>query len=121
MIKLLDILNELEYPVTNPEGEKIAGFKPKGDSNAFNKGYKSIKTYVDPETGQSTTEFEALPKFDEVRRKLLHYRTEFQPFKYSANTDIAKLAKDINTYLTKASSMVFALDKMIELQRKTEK
>jgi hypothetical protein len=45
-------------------------------------------------------------------------RKEFQPFKFSSNPDIAKISKDINTHLTKASQLIFALDKMVELQRK---
>jgi hypothetical protein len=59
-----------------------------------------------------------LPKFEQVRREVLKMRKEFQPFKYSSNEDIAKLAKDINTNMTKLSQMIFALDKMVELQRK---
>jgi hypothetical protein len=47
-------------------------------------------------------------------------RKEFQPFKFSANEDIAKVAKDINTNLTKVSQMIFALEKMIELQNKNK-
>ena len=124
MIKLLDILNEAEeFPITDPEGKKIASFKPKNpeDIEALKRGYKSIKTSIDPETGQMTTEFEALPKFDDIRRKILMYRKEFQPFKFSNNEDIAKLSKDLNTTLTKASQMIFALDRMLELQKKTEK
>jgi hypothetical protein len=118
MIKLLDILNEAEFPITSPEGEKIASLKPKDGEAAFKRGYKSITQTVNPETGQMTTEFEALPKFDEIRRKILTYRKEFQPFKYSANEDVAKTSKEINTLLSKASNMIFALDKMLELQRK---
>jgi hypothetical protein len=45
-------------------------------------------------------------------------RKEFQPFKFSSNEDIAKVAKDINTNLTKVSQLIFALEKMIELQNK---
>jgi hypothetical protein len=120
MIKLTDILKEVEIPITGAGGEKIAAFKPKGGEDAFNRGYKNIKTYIDPETGATTTEFEALPKFDDIRRKLLIFRKEFQPFKYSANEDVAKTSKELNTLLTKASQMVFALDKMIELQRKNK-
>jgi hypothetical protein len=123
MIKLTDILKEAESPVTGKGGEKIAAFKPKNpeDIEALKRGYKSIKTSIDPETGQMTTEFEALPKFDDIRRKILMYRKEFQPFKFSNNEDIAKLSKDLNTTLTKASQMIFALDRMLELQKKTEK
>jgi hypothetical protein len=122
MIKLIDILNEAEIPVTGTGGEKVAAFKvkePAGDE-AFKRGYKSIKTTIDPDTGQMTTEFEALPKFDTIRRQLLSYRKEVQPFKYSTNEDVAKVAKEANSLLTKASQMIFTLDRMLELQRKSE-
>lgn len=117
MIKLLDIINEAETPITGAGGEKIALFKPKQDDEAFERGYKSIKTSLDPETGTFTQEFEALPKFEDIRRNLLKYRKEIQAFRYSANEDIAKVAKDANSYLYKASQLVLALDKMLELQK----
>ncbi len=117
MIKLIDILNEAEIPVTGASGEKVASFKPKKDGEAFERGYKSIKTSIDPETGTFTQEFEALPKFDEIRRNLLKYRREVQAFKFSTNEDVAKVAKDANATLYKAAQLVLALDKMLELQR----
>lgn len=117
MIKLLDIINEAEVPVTGASGEKVASFKPKQDSDVFERGYKSIKTSVDPETGTFTQEFEALPKFDDIRRNLIKYRKEVQAFKYSTNEDIAKVAKDANNYLYKATQLILALYKMLELQR----
>ena len=83
-------------------------------------GFKTKQTDVDPETGTIATDVEYLPNFDKVRRELLHMRTEFQPYKFSGDKDIAKLAKDVNTSLTKLSQMVFALDKMVELYRKTK-
>ena len=45
MIKLLDILNEAEIPVTGKSGEKVAAFKPKKGDEAFERGYKSIKRF----------------------------------------------------------------------------
>lgn len=123
MIKLIDILNEdKKYPLYDKEG-KLTGFaKPQTEdpeSPEFEKGYKSIKTYTEPETGASVTEYERLPKFDDIRRKIIGFRREFQPFKYSSNDDVAKVAKDLNTKLTQAAQLVFALSRMIELQQKT--
>jgi len=117
MIKLLDIISEAEVPVTGAGGEKVASFKPKKDGEAFERGYKNIKTSIDPETGTFTQEFEALPKFDDIRRNILKYRREVQAFKYSSNEDIAKVAKDANAALYRAAQLVLALDKMLELQR----
>jgi hypothetical protein len=122
MIRLIDILNEAEIPVMGAGGEKVAAFKAKEpvDDETFKRGYKSIKTTIDPDTGQVTTEFEALPKFDTIRKQLLSYRKEVQPFKYSTNEDVAKVAKEANSLLTKVSQMIFTLDRMLELQRKSE-
>jgi hypothetical protein len=117
MIKLIDILNEAEIPVTGTSGEKVAAFKPKQGDEAFERGYKKIKTSIDPETGTFTQEFEALPKFDDIRRNVLKYRREVQAFKYSSNEDIAKVAKDANAALYRAAQLILALDKMLELQR----
>ena len=124
MIKLIDILDEStkKYPIHDKEGKLMGFVKPQTEepeSPEFEKGYKSIKTYTEPETGASVTEYEALPKFDDIRRKILGFRREFQPFKYSTNEDIAKVSKELNTKLTQASQMVFALSRMIELQQKT--
>ena len=113
MIKLIDILNELEKPsqIYSP------GQKP-GDEPLIQRGFELTPSEVDPETGTVTSTVKYLPKFEQIRRDVLKMRKEFQPFKYSSNSDIAKLAKDINTNMTKLSQMIFALDKMVELQRK---
>ena len=113
MIKLIDILNELEKPsqIYSP------GQKP-DDESIIQRGFELTSSEVDPETGTVTSTVKYLPKFEQIRRDVLKMRKEFQPFKYSSNPDIAKLSKDINTNMTKLSQMIFALDKMVELQRK---
>jgi hypothetical protein len=109
MIKLTDLLEEVY--VQTPDGEE-------GDDTLMKKGFKLGKATIDPETGASVTDVTYLPAFEQIRRQALTMRKEFQPFKFSANEDIAKVAKDINTNLTKVSQLVFALEKMIELQNK---
>lgn len=114
MIKLINILNELEKPsriYVSPPPETE-------DDEIIQRGFKLGTSEIDPETGTVSSTVQYLPKFEQVRRDVLKMRKEFQPFKYSANPDIAKLAKDINTNMTKLSQMIFALDKMVELQRK---
>ena len=107
MIKLNDLLNE------------IYAEKPESSDDMLNKGFKLSEPEIDPETGTSTTTVTYLPKFEQIRKDIIKMRKEFQPFKFSQNTDIAGLAKDINTNLTKLSQMIFAIDKMIELQKKS--
>jgi hypothetical protein len=113
MIKLTDILLELEKP------KKIyQGTEPEHDDSFMKRGFKLGKATIDPETGASVTDVINLPEFEQIRRKIIMMRKEFQAFKFSSNPDIAKLSKDINTNMTKLSQMIFALDKMIELQNK---
>jgi len=88
------------------------------DEDLMQKGFKLGEPEINPETGTTTTSVTYLPKFEQIRREVIQMRKEFQPFKFSQNSDIAGLSKDINTNLTKLSQMIFALDKMIELQRK---
>lgn len=114
MIKLQDLLNELE----KPEQIYAPGYEPEPNDDIIKKGFRTTKTTVDPETGTVSSNVEYLPAFEQVRRDLLQFRKEFQPFKYHPNESIAKSAKDLNTLLTKAANLVFALDKMVELQRK---
>ena len=109
MIKLIGLL------------EAIYTDKPEGpDDNLMQQGFKLSEPTVDPETGASSTTVTYLPKFEQIRKDIIQMRKEFQPFKFSQNEDVAGLAKNINTNLTKLSQMIFAIDKMIELQRKSK-
>jgi hypothetical protein len=111
MIKLKDLLDEVYIQM--PGGEE-------GDEELMKKGFKLGKPTIDPETGAVASDVEYLPEFENVRRQVLKMRKDFQPFKFSANEDVAKLAKEINNNLTKVSNLVFALDKRIELERKSK-
>jgi len=108
MIKLTNLLNEIYEE------------KPESPDDLMNKGFKLGEPTIDPETGTSTTTVTYLPKFEQIRKDIINMRKEFQPFKFSSNEDVAGLAKNINTNLTKLSQMIFAIDKMIELQRKSK-
>ena len=110
MIKLKDLLDEAVY-VQTPDGEE-------GDDTLMKKGFKLSKPTVDPETGAVSTDVEYLPEFEQIRRQILTMRKQFQPFKFSADDNVAKVAKEINTNMTKLSQLIFAMDKMIELQSK---
>jgi hypothetical protein len=109
MIKLKDLLNEAY--VQMPGGEE-------GDEELMQKGFKLGKATTDPETGAISTDVTYLPEFENIRRKILTMRKEFQPFKFAADENVAKVAKEINSNMTKLSQLIFALDKMIELNKK---
>jgi len=117
MIKLTDLL-ELKKPSNIYAPGEESGEAPEKD--LMKQGFKLGKATIDPETDASVTDVTYLPAFETIRRQALSMRKEFQPFKFSANEDIAKVAKDINTNLTKVSQMIFALEKMIELQNKSK-
>jgi len=108
MIKLTDLLEAVHVQMPD-EGD---------DAELLKKGFTLGKATIDPETGASVTDVKYLPAFEQIRRQALTMRKEFQPFKFSANEDIAKVSKEINTNLTKVSQLIFALEKMIELQNK---
>ncbi len=114
MIKLVNILNEITPPA--PENVYNYGHGP-NDDEFIKRGYRLGKTSIDSETGKVGTDVEYLPEIEKIRIDLMHYRKQFQPFKFSSNQDISKLAKDINTSLTKLGNMMYALDKMIDLHK----
>jgi hypothetical protein len=114
MIKLTDLIKELEEIEVRPAMAQM----PSDDDEFIKQGFRTTPTEIDPETGTITSKVEYIPSFEKVRRDLLKSRKEFQPFKDHSNESIAKNAKDLNTLLTKAANLVFALEKMVELERK---
>lgn len=114
MIKLTDLINELE----KPEQIYAPGYEPEGDSEEIiSKGYTTSKS-EDPKTGKIITSVTYLPKFKQMRFDLMQKRNDIKPFKFSSNPDIAKVAKETDKVMGKLSQLIFALDKMIELQSK---
>lgn len=111
MIKLEKLLQEVyvEMPPKNNDGEEI-----------IQKGFTMSKPEVDPETGKITSSVTYLPKFKQMRIELMQKRNEIKPFKFSANEDIAKVASEADKMFGKLSQLIFALDKMVELQQKSK-
>ena len=112
MIKLTNILKEWEkpsqvYTTNNPPEEDF-----------IQKGFKLSKPEINPETGSTTTTVTYLPKFKQMRVDLIQKRNDIKPFKFSANPDIVKVATEADRMIGKLSQLIFALDKMIELQQK---
>jgi hypothetical protein len=108
MIKLTDLL-EAAY-VQLPDGEE--------PEELIQKGFKLSKPEINPETGSTTTTVTYLPKFKQMRIDLIQKRNDIKPFKFSANPDIVKVATEADKMMGKLSQLIFALDKMIELQQK---
>jgi len=55
-----------------------------------------------------------------MRIDLIQKRNDIKPFKFSANPDIVKVATEADKMIGKLSQLIFALDKMVELQQKGE-
>ena len=111
MIKLSKILQEV-YVEMPPKDD--------GAEELIQKGFKMSQPEVDPETGKISSTVTYLPKFKQMRIELIQKRNEIKPFKFSANEDIAKVATEADKMIGKLSQLIFALDKMIELQQKNK-
>ena len=111
MIKLEQLLKEV-YVEMPPQGD--------GGEELIQKGFKMGEPEVDPATGKISTSVTYLPKFKQMRIELIQKRNEIKPFKFSANPDIAKVASEADKAIGKLSQLIFALDKMVELQQKGE-
>ena len=111
MIKLEKLLQEVyvEMPPEKDGGEEL-----------IQKGFKMGQPEVDPETGKVTSSVTYLPKFKQMRIELMQKRNEIKPFKFSANEDIVKVATEADKMFGKLSQLIFALDKMVELQQKSK-
>ena len=111
MIKLEQLLKEVyvEMPPEKDGGEEL-----------IQKGFKMGQPELDPETGRISSTVTYLPKFKQMRIELLQKRNEVKPFKFSANEDIVKVATEADKMFGKLSQLIFALDKMIELQQKSK-
>jgi hypothetical protein len=112
MIKLSDIIKEAAYVEMPPEKD--------GGEELIQKGFKMGQPELDPETGRISSTVTYLPKFKQMRIELLQKRNEVKPFKFSANEDIVKVATEADKMFGKLSQLIFALDKMIELQQKSK-
>jgi len=115
MIKLLNILSELEKPqqIYSP------GYGPGNEPDQLiSKGFTTTPPEIDPETGRSTSFVKYLPAFKQMRIDLVKKRNEVKPFKFSSNPDIANTAKEVDKIMGKLSQLIFVLDKMVELQQK---
>ena len=111
MIKLEKLLQEVyvEMPPEKDGGEEL-----------IQKGFKMGQPEIDPATGRISSTVTYLPKFKQMRIELMQKRNEIKPFKFSSNEDIVIVATEADKTMGKLSQLIFALDKMIELQQKSK-
>jgi hypothetical protein len=97
MIKLADLLNEIEKPenVYNP------GQSPEEEDIDFlTKGYRMTGTTIDPETGKSISSVEYLASFSEINNELSSIMKQIRPFKRLIANEKDTLVTNIKTKAT---------------------
>jgi hypothetical protein len=119
MIKLVDLLNEIEKPenIYNP------GQSPEeGDMDFLTKGYRMTGTTIDPETGKSSSNVEHLAPFSKISNELGNIMKQISPLKrLTANkkdtliTDIKTKATDIISNLRTIQTAVNDLNGYIDI------
>jgi len=78
MIKLVDLLNELD----KPEQMYVSGFSPENyDMDFLKKGYRMTGTTIDPETGKSTSNVEQVADFKRISNMLGEMLQEIRPLR----------------------------------------
>jgi hypothetical protein len=110
MIKLTDIIQELEKPKNL--------YSPTPEEEFFTKGYRTTVTNVDPETGKSESTVEYLPEFKKIGLDILNTAKIFKYYQHSDNEKIAELAINLTKAVSKVSKAVFALNDMVELEKR---
>ena len=78
MIKLADLLNEIEKPenIYNP------GQSPEEEDKEFlQKGYRMVGTTIDPETGKSSSNVEHLAQFSKISNDLSNIMKQISSLK----------------------------------------
>lgn len=114
MIKLAELLNELD----KPEQIYTPGYNPKReDDDLIKKGFRTVGTVIDPETGRSSSDVEYLPKFDKLKRDLGDTARAVRPFKFKSDPSIALVTKKLITSLNKAQELMGVLDGLIKAEK----
>lgn len=113
MIKLQDLINELD----KPQDVYSPGEGPETDS--FSKqGFRLKGTTVDPKTGTSSSTVEYEPDIKKIARSLEKYRDEFRIVSKSNVSDIKELAENINVALHRIAKATYRLNEMIQYNKK---
>ena len=119
MIKLTDLINELD----KPENMYTPGYNPeKEDKEFLKKGYRMAGTTIDPETGKSTSNVEYLADFNTISGNLSEIIKQVRPLKsLTGNDNLTKSIKNNSTELTKrlseARRLANVLSGLIELYK----
>jgi hypothetical protein len=111
MIKLTDLINELD----KPKNIYAPGANPETPSDDFlQKGFRLKGTSINPITGASMSDVEYLPEFDRIKMEIGNFAKTFRTYKFSSNPDIASVATKLVTALNKADQLTTVLNNMIK-------
>ena len=126
-MKLLDLIKELNKPskiYTDRDPSKqvtMADLTPEEYEELLRKGSILVKMPPDPNRPETiSSQVINLPKIDQIKREVIQNKKEFDVFTFSTNPDIKNTAKEINKLYNQLFRAMNALDKMLELQRKSE-
>jgi hypothetical protein len=111
MIKLTDLINELD----KPKNIYAPGANSETPSDDFlQKGFRLKGTSINPVTGASMSDVEYLPEFDRIKMEIGNFAKTFRTYKFSSNPDIASVATKLVTALNKADQLTTVLNNMIK-------
>jgi translation initiation factor 2 gamma subunit (eIF-2gamma) len=97
MIKLVELLNELD----KPENVYEPGYSPEEQDKEFLKrGYRMTGTTIDPETGKSSSNVEQLAQFERISNELSDIMAQIRPLKRLIAGKKDTLIKQIKTKAT---------------------
>jgi len=113
-MKLLDILREANENIT----DIIANLTPEQRKELFQRGSLLIPQSQDPSRPSTiSSKVVRLPKAEEIQRKLINDKKEFEAYQYHPDEDIKKIAKEINKLYNQLYGTIKALDKTLELKK----
>jgi len=123
MIKLTDLINELDKPkqvyATREPGKEvtIADLNPEELDQLMKKGTVMIPIEDPARPDSSTSQVINLPKIDQIKKDVIQNKREFDVFTFSSNPEIKSVAKEINKLYNSLFKAMNALDKLLILQR----
>jgi len=123
MIKLTDLINELDKPrqvyATREPGKEvtIADLNPEELDQLMKKGTVMVPIEDPSRPDSSTSQVINLPKIDQIKKDVIQNKREFDVFTFSSNPEIKSVAKEINKLYNSLFKAMNALDKLLILQK----
>ncbi len=118
MIKLQDLISELDRPTREPGDEvTIADLSSDELDKLMKKGTIMVPIKDPSRPDSSVSQVINLPKIDQIKKDVIQNKREFDVFTFSSNPEVKAVAKEINKLYNNLFRAMNALDKLLELQR----